>query len=250
MRSAVALLVLGSLLIAAPASLAPHAAADELVLNNGRVLKGKILREDKKSVVLRSARGKFSVPRSMIARVVSSTSPGATLVARRKALDPSDADGLAELAEWAAANGLGRPARRSAEPRADPAASEGRDRGHGARLRAGLPLGSSLGRRSLDPDRGLGRSAPSRRQGRRAPERCRELQRSALGRGGAPAQGGGLSPSPPLQGPQGHRHRSRDHQDLAALAEAGPGQERRRPRRGASARGGSESGPEGLRSVS
>ena len=110
MRSTFAFLVLGSLLIAAPASLAPQAAADELVLTNGRVLKGKILREEKGSVVLRSARGKFSVPRSMIARVVSSTSPGATLVARRKALDPSDSDGLAELAEWAAANGLGRQA--------------------------------------------------------------------------------------------------------------------------------------------
>jgi len=110
MRSAFAFLLLGSLLIAAPASLAPQASADELVLNNGRVLKGRILSEDKRSVVLRSARGKFSVPRSMIARIVSSTSPRATLVARRKALDPSDADGLAELADWAAANGLGRQA--------------------------------------------------------------------------------------------------------------------------------------------
>jgi hypothetical protein len=108
MRSALPLLLVGSFLLSLPAL--HQASADELVLNNGRTLKGKIVRQDARSVVFRSARGKFSVPRSVIARVVSSTSPHATLKARREGLDPQDAEGLAELAEWAAANGLGRQA--------------------------------------------------------------------------------------------------------------------------------------------
>lgn len=108
MRIAVALALTSTLLLAFPSL--HRASADELVLTNGRKLKGKILRQDARTVVFRSARGKFSVPRSAIARVVSSTSPVATLAARRAALEPSDAEGLAELAEWAAANGLGRQA--------------------------------------------------------------------------------------------------------------------------------------------
>ena len=87
------------------------ARADEVVLTNGRVLRGRILSSDERSVVIRSGRGQMAVPRSSIARVVSARSPRSVLAERREALDPEDGEGLRALAEWAAANGLGPEAR-------------------------------------------------------------------------------------------------------------------------------------------
>ncbi|MBL4848471.1 MAG: hypothetical protein JKY65_23365 [Planctomycetes bacterium] len=84
--------------------------ADEVVLKNGRVVRGKIVRQNKRVVVIRSNRGKLSIPRSAIAEVISALTPRQQFSARRAKLAEDDTKGRIELADWAAANGLGRKA--------------------------------------------------------------------------------------------------------------------------------------------
>lgn len=107
------LLLCSSLALSGALLLAPggFARGDEVLLTNGRVLRGRILSSDARQVVIRSGRGQVAVPRSSIARVVSARSPRSILSERREALASDDSEGFRELSEWAAANGLGREAR-------------------------------------------------------------------------------------------------------------------------------------------
>lgn len=106
-RLALATCALSALLLPSLAG----ARADEVVLTNGRVLRGQVLRSDRRGVLLQTGGGRLELPRSAIARITSGLSPQAELAQRRAALDASDPVAVGALAEWAAAHGLAADAR-------------------------------------------------------------------------------------------------------------------------------------------
>ncbi|MCA8921939.1 MAG: DUF1570 domain-containing protein [Planctomycetes bacterium] len=92
--------------------LATRAEADVIHLAEGGKLKGDILREDAKEVVIRTATGERTISRFEIMKIVREQSAQDTLRARLKTLKGSrDPDAFYDLGQWAEKQGLPKGAR-------------------------------------------------------------------------------------------------------------------------------------------
>lgn len=81
--------------------LAIAAGADEVFLNNGRVLSGTVIEQSESKVVIDVAAGRLSLPMSMVERVESGDSEVSEFQQRASALAADDVGGWLRLAFWA-----------------------------------------------------------------------------------------------------------------------------------------------------
>ncbi len=95
-------------------ALALPAAADVVVLTDGKTLEGQVSETDQGVQVLFPNGGSAFIPKERVARVEKKPSKVDLYLERRKALAPGDLAGMLELAEWARTQGLDRPAGRLA----------------------------------------------------------------------------------------------------------------------------------------
>jgi hypothetical protein len=90
---------------------AAAASADELQLKNGNRLSGIIVGQTTTSVEIEIGAGRVTVPRSIIAKIVTGESPLSVYQTRARALAANDIAGWLELAEWARSRDLSGQAR-------------------------------------------------------------------------------------------------------------------------------------------
>lgn len=86
------------------------ARADDVHLNNGRTLSGRVIAQTDAVVRLEVAGGTMEVPRHLVARIVERTPPDERYAELFSALDRDDPAQVAGLAVWASRNGLGKQA--------------------------------------------------------------------------------------------------------------------------------------------
>lgn len=93
-------------------AVAPFAAADDILLTNGRRLEGSATYLPDGRVEIKAAFGTLVLPASAIAQVENRTSVGEAVDATLSRLDPADAEGRFQVARWCEQRGAATLARR------------------------------------------------------------------------------------------------------------------------------------------
>jgi len=136
-RTVLTAAALGGVALLALVSATGPARADIVHLKNGSKIEGKVVREGDTVLIIRG-KSKMRVPADQVARIEKAPDPHELYAAKRKELDPDDADAWLALAEWCRRKKLRREQRECLERavKVDPA-SETAHRGLGHVLHGG-----------------------------------------------------------------------------------------------------------------
>ncbi|GEM_PF-3031960 len=174
-----AFLRVSAVLLVAGASLA-SARADRIHLKDGRVLEGEVVEEKEDRVRVKMRLGAVWIDRDEIERIEKTPSPREIYRNRRGALDPGDAEGWLDLADFCLAHDFRDEAERCLEAacRADPDLDEARERLE--RLRADNAVNELLAAEPTDLPARIARLAGLEDAGRLAVERALRARARAV----------------------------------------------------------------------